>query len=380
MVDAGWVTSVSGPPSDGGHAAPAAPPRRTRRPASRPPARSKATSVRRERHLPLGQVVLRVRRRAPGSAPRRHRGWPRAPRPGAGPSRLWRREPHRQRADAPQAVHGVERRGAARPAAPRSAQTASISSALAGDHAEGGVVVAGDALGGRVEHEVDAVVERLLHDRRGEGGVDHGDRALRWRRARRGRPASSRGLAGVSANTSMVLPGTHRRGERAGLGAVDERDVDAEARTGALQQQLGARVDLALGDDVVARRAEAEHHRGHRAHARRRRPAPPRRPRASATASSKPLHRRVAVAAVEAVGAGRRRPCRRASSTRRRDERGRGPQHGRQRVPLSSRPARDGRSSRGAAGRVVGGQHRSSCFSTSSRKSVERRRPPGRAR
>ena len=83
---------------------------------------------------------------------------------------------------------------------------------------------------------------------------------------------SRRGLAGVSANTSMVLPGPHRRGERAGLGAVDEGDVDAEARAHRLEQQLGAGVELALGDDVVAGRAQAEHHRADRPHARGERP------------------------------------------------------------------------------------------------------------
>ena len=53
--------------------------------------------------------------------------------------------------------------------------------------------------------------------------------------------ASSCGLAGVSATTSIVRPGPHGGGERAGLGAVDERDVDAEAGADALQEQLACR-------------------------------------------------------------------------------------------------------------------------------------------
>ena len=83
---------------------------------------------------------------------------------------------------------------------------------------------------------------------------------------------SSRGLAGVSANTSTVLPGRTAAVERVGVGAVDERDVDAEPRAGRLQQQLGAGVELALRDDVIALRAQPEHDRADRAHARGERP------------------------------------------------------------------------------------------------------------
>ena len=50
--------------------------------------------------------------------------------------------------------------------------------ALAGDHAQGGVVVAGDALGRRVQREVDAVRQRPLPERGGEGRVDDGHGAL----------------------------------------------------------------------------------------------------------------------------------------------------------------------------------------------------------
>ena len=82
---------------------------------------------------------------------------------------------------------------------------------------------------------------------------------------------SSFGFAGVSAHTSTVFPGSHRGRERAGLGAVDERDVDAEAGAGRLEQQLGPGIQLPLGDDVIARRAQAEHDRADRSHARRER-------------------------------------------------------------------------------------------------------------
>ena len=46
--------------------------------------------------------------------------------------------------------------------------------------------------------------------------------------------------------------GPQRGGERAGLGAVDERDLDAHALARALQERERAGVQLALGDDVIA--------------------------------------------------------------------------------------------------------------------------------
>ena len=85
---------------------------------------------------------------------------------------------------------------------------------------------------------------------------------------------------------------------------------------------------MALGDDVVAGRAQREHHRGEGPHARGRRPAPPRRPRARRSASSNALTVGLRVAAVEAVGAGRRGHARaRPVDLRaaRRDEHRRGP-------------------------------------------------------
>ena len=57
------------------------------------------------------------------------------------------------------------------------AQMASISSLLAGDHAERRVVVPGDALRGRVQREVDTVRQRLLAERGREGRIDDGDRS-----------------------------------------------------------------------------------------------------------------------------------------------------------------------------------------------------------
>ena len=177
--------------------------------------------------------------------------------------------------------------------------------ARAGDHAEGGVVVAGHALGGRVQDEVDAVLERALDERPGEGRVDHLERARdgadrvevdELRAA--GWPASRR-------RRRTVLPGHDGGGDGVGVGAVDERDVDAEAGQHGLEEQLVDGEELALGDDVVALRAQGEHD------ARLMAPMPEANasaasaPSSSATASSKAADRRVAVAAVEARHPGR---------------------------------------------------------------------------
>ena len=174
---AGWVTSVSGPPSDVAICASCDAPRRSARPASSPPARSKASSPPRQRHLPLGQVVLRVRRRGPGSAPRATAGWPsrhsasRCARLGllreahaaacAGrAARSWRRTATRWR-----------RAGRRSPTASRRARRCRRPRRAWRRCGRRCAFVA------ECTHEVDAVVERLLDERRGEGRVDHGDRA-----------------------------------------------------------------------------------------------------------------------------------------------------------------------------------------------------------
>ena len=76
-------------------------------------------------------------------------------------------------------------------------------------------------------------------------------------------------MDGDSAITSIVRPGTHGGGEGAGFGAVDPRHVDAHAGARTLQEGARAGVDLALGDDVVAGRAQAEDDRGDGPHAGR---------------------------------------------------------------------------------------------------------------
>ena len=151
---------------------------------------------------------------------------------------------------------------------------------------------------------------------------------------------SRRGLAGVSASTSVVLPGMHRGGERTRLGAVDEGDVDAEAGARRLEQQLGAGVELALGDDVVAGRAQPEHHRGDRPHARGEGPGRLG-PLELGDGVLEAGHGGVAVAAVEAVGADRGGHAA-ALVDGRRHERGGGPQDRRQRGAVVGPAGADG--------------------------------------
>ena len=139
-----------------------------------------------ERHLPLGQVVLRMRREARVAHAR--------PRPGAAPrysaSRravsLWR-SMRTGSVRMPRRPFVASKGDAQAPCSTRVGPDGVDQVALARHHAERGVVVAGDALRGRVQHEVDAERQRLLDDRRGEGGVDQRERALRWRPARPGR-------------------------------------------------------------------------------------------------------------------------------------------------------------------------------------------------
>ena len=121
-------------------------------------------------HLPLGEVVLRVRRE-PGVVHLRHGRMLLEPLAQSLCGRRLVGGADRHRADAAQRVERVERRRhravqhAVRP--DRVDQLA-----LGRDDADRGVVVAGDALRRRVHDDVDAVRERLLAERRGERGVE----------------------------------------------------------------------------------------------------------------------------------------------------------------------------------------------------------------
>ena len=91
---------------------------------------------------------------------------------------------------------------------------------------------------------------------------------------------SRRGLAGVSAMTSVVLPGMTAAAKAPGSVASTKVTSMPKRGQARLEQQLGAGVDLALGDDVVAGRAQPEHDGADGTHARGEGAGPSRRPRA----------------------------------------------------------------------------------------------------
>ena len=137
----------------------------------------------------------------------------------------------------------------------------------AGHYAQGGVVVSDDSLGGRVEDQVHPVGQRGLPERGSERGVDH----------RQGVTDSSQGVevhqvqpwVGWRLGEHQHRPaGNHGGGERLRIGPVHEGHVDAQPRTGRLEEQLGPGVQLALGHDVVAGRADGQHHGADCSHTR----------------------------------------------------------------------------------------------------------------
>ena len=182
------------------------------------------------------------------------------------------------------------------------------------------------------------MLERSLDERGGEGRVDDGDRTANGSdlvEIDEIEPGVGRRLGEHERGAARL----HRGRERAGLGAVDEGDVDAEPWARALQQQLRAGVELTLGHDVVALRAEAEHDRRDRTHARRE--------GAGALGALEvgdgvleAAHRRVAVPAVEPVRA-RHRGHAPALLDGGRDEGRRGPQDRGQRGVVVGPPGPD---------------------------------------
>ena len=142
-----------------------------------------------------------------------------------------------------------------------------------------------------------------------------------WSRSTRSR----RGLAGVSASSTIVLPGRTAASHASGSVPSTKRHVDAEPGADGLQQHLRAGVELVLGHDVVALGAQPQDHRSDGPHAGAERTR-----RLGALELGDGLlegvDRRVAVAAVE----GRRRGRRGHASPlvdRLGHERGAGPHH-----------------------------------------------------
>ena len=209
------------------------------------------------------------------------------------------------------------------------------------------------------------MLEGTLADRRREGRVDDRDRPLDRTDLVEvdERHLRVRGRLGDDEHRAA---GDDRGFERPGRRAVDERHVDAEARAGALQEQLGARVDVALGDDVIAGRAERHDRRRDRTHAGRERERSLRAFERGDRVFER-LHRRVRVAGVEALGAWHgRHPARFVEA--RRHERARRPQRRGERGVgfVAARTDRDGVGPDG----LVFGRHCGCSFCMSSRNVV----------
>ena len=134
--------------------------------------------------------------------------------------------------------------------------------------------MAAEALGGRVQAQIHAVVQRPGDGGWGEGGVYRGQWATDG--------AQLLQVDQVEAGVGRGL-GKHQHGparshcglERSRFGAVHEGHINPEAGTHRLEQELGAGVKLALSHDVVASRTQAQDHAAHRAHARRKGPGCP---------------------------------------------------------------------------------------------------------
>ena len=165
-----------------------------------------------------------------------------------------------------QSVHGVERRRA-RTLQHRKTPQRIDEITFAGHHAESRVVVTRHGLGGRVDHQLHAVVQRSHTEWRGQRGIDRRDRALdrtEFVEVDQIEQRIGRGLGEHEHGAAR----NHRLRERAWFGAVDECDVDSETRTHSGEQLSRSAVRLLLCHDVITFAAQAEHDTGESTHAR----------------------------------------------------------------------------------------------------------------
>ena len=175
---------------------------------------------------PLRQVVLGMRRQTRVADPS-HRGMAferLGQRVGGG--RL-RPEAGAETAQTPQRVHGVERR---RDRAEQHRVTPNPVDQLflTADHAEAGVVVAADGLGGRVHHEIDALRQWLLAERRADRGVDHFDRTHDRAQSVEVDEVEAR-VGGGLGEDHLGLAGPDCGGPRARIGPVHHRHLNAQS-------------------------------------------------------------------------------------------------------------------------------------------------------
>ncbi len=147
-------------------------------------------------------------------------------------------------------VGGVEQRVAA--GVPREA------GAVDDDPAEAGAVAA-EPLGERVDDDVGAVGERAGEGGGGEGGVDDQRQAVGAGDVGDGLEVGDleRGVGHRLAEQGAGV-GVDRGGEAGWVGGVDEADADAERGQDVVELGVGAAVEVAGGDDVVAGAGEVD--------------------------------------------------------------------------------------------------------------------------
>ena len=130
------------------------------------------------------------------------------------------------------------------------------------------VRMAAQVLGRRVDHRLHAVVGRAKVDGRGEGGVGgKGGARFPGGVARRGDVEDAQGGIGGQLQEHHAGARGRRRGPCPGVGRVHEGGRDAAPGQLLRQQRVGSAVDVAAGDDVVARFHQCQQGHGGGAHA-----------------------------------------------------------------------------------------------------------------
>ena len=156
-------------------------------------------------------------------------------------------------ADAVIAGVGLRQRG-------KQARGVPVEVAAVNEHASESHAVPAQELGGRVHHDVGAVLEGLDEVRRREGGVHHQGQAAGVGHG--GHRFDVEDLyAGIAERLREDEPGVGADGGREVVGAagVHEGRRDAEAAQREVEHVVGAAVDVAAGHDVGARAHEGGH-------------------------------------------------------------------------------------------------------------------------
>jgi hypothetical protein len=136
------------------------------------------------------------------------------------------------------------------------------------DHTRYGVAVSGQVLGGGVDHEIGAVLERAEQCRPEERVVGDEQQVVapgdRRHGIEIGHPQARVGR-GLEEQRARRRPGRGFDGRE--IGHVDRRDTQAASREVVLQEDLGDREQLVADDDVIARAEVGEERGRDRGHA-----------------------------------------------------------------------------------------------------------------